>query len=210
MNGPCVQQSAPLSYSLACVTCITVACGLHFSLSLRASKVGDKSNSTNYSIDTARTLFTTTFKNQPATDHPASRWRILPIPMADFAYRDARRTSKLITCTTRKLTPPPARHRRWPPPRSRGAIQPSTTCRSKSSSAASATPTSTRSATSGASSCPRSTRSSPAMRSSAASPRSARRSPSTSPATSPRSAAWSTRTAPAPSARPASSSSART
>ena len=59
-------------------------------------------------------------------------------------------------------------------------------------------------------SCPRSTRSSRATRSSAGSPRSARQSPSSSPATSPRSAAWSTRTAPAPSARPALSSSART
>ena len=58
---------------------------------------------------------------------------------------------------------------------------PNTTCRSKSSSAASATPTSIRSATSGASSCPRSTRSSRAMRSSGGSPRSAPRSPSTKP-----------------------------
>ncbi len=48
------------------------------------------------------------------------------------------------------------------------------------------------------------------MRSSAVSPRSAPRSPDSSPATSPRSAAWSIPIAPAPSARPASSSSART
>ena len=57
--------------------------------------------------------------------------------------------------------------------------------------------------------CPPSTPAFPAMRSSAASPRSAPRSRSSSPATSPPSAAWSTPTAPAPSARRASSSSAR-
>ena len=153
MNGPCVQQSAPLSYSLACVTCITVACGLHFSLSLRASKVGDKSNSTNYSIDTARTLFTTTFKNQPATDHPASLAHFA-CTMASFAYQRTRRASKLTACTKPKLIPPPARHRRLPPPRSRGAIRPNTMCRSRSCSAASATPICTRCATSGATCMP--------------------------------------------------------
>ncbi len=104
----------------------------------------------------------------------------------------------------------PARRRRSPAPRFRGAIRPTATCRSRSSSAASATPTSTWSATSGAASCRPSTRSSRATRSSAASPRSARRSRSTSPATSSASAAWSIRTGPAPSARRASSSSART
>ena len=67
-------------------------------------------------------------------------------------------------------------------------------------SAASATPTSTRCATSGAASYPLSTRSSQATRSSAVSPRSAQRSPSSSRATSPRSAAWSNRTVPARSA----------
>lgn len=48
--------------------------------------------------------------------------------------------------------------------KSRGAIQPNTTCRSKSYSAASATPTCIPFAASGAKSCPLSTLSFPAMR----------------------------------------------
>ena len=73
-------------------------------------------------------------------------------------------------CTTRKPTPPPARRRRCASHhRSRAASRPSTTCRSRSSSAASATPTCTTPATSGTTSCRRSTRACRATRSSAAS-----------------------------------------
>src|SRR5580692_3021437 len=117
---------------------------------------------------------------------------------------------KVNPCTRQKLIPLPVRHRRWPPPRSRGAIQPKTTYRSKSYSVVSAIPIFTRYVMSGANSCPPCTRLFRAMRSSAVSPRSAQQSPNSSPATSPRSAAWSTRTARVPSAALALSSSAQT
>ena len=113
-------------------------------------------------------------------------------------------------CTTRRLIPQPAQHRRWPPPPSRVAIRPITTCKSRFCSVASATPTSIRSATSGGSSCRQSTRLSPAMRSLGVSPKSSRLLPSTSRATSPRYAAWSIRTAPFPDAKLGWRTSART
>jgi len=111
-------------------------------------------------------------------------------------------------CTRRTLTPLLARRRRLPPPRLRGAIRLNPMYRSKSSSAVSATPISTKFVTSGAASCLLCTPASRAMRSSAVSLKSAQRSRSSSPATSPRSAAWLTPTEPAPSARRALSSSA--
>ena len=82
-------------------------------------------------------------------------------------------------------------------PRSRGAIRRKTTFRSRSSSAASATPTFIRLATSGATSCRPSIRACRVTRSSAVSPRSAPPSPNSSRATWRRSAAWSIPTAPA-------------
>ena len=92
-------------------------------------------------------------------------------------------------CTRRTLTPLLARRRRLPPPRLRGAIRLNPMYRSKSSSAVSATPISTKFVTSGAASCLLCTPASRAMRSSAVSLKSAQRSRSSSPATSPRSAA---------------------
>src|SRR5438105_15268065 len=60
--------------------------------------------------------------------------------------------------TTRKLTPLPARHRGWLPPRSTVAIQLTATCKSRYSSVASATPICILFATSGANSWLRTTR----------------------------------------------------
>src|SRR6266849_5217101 len=86
-------------------------------------------------------------------DHPGltcSVWRILHAQWRVLHIGTLAEHLKLGTCTTRKLTPLPVRHRRWLALRSRGVIQPNATYRSKSFSAASVTPISTKSATSGA------------------------------------------------------------
>ena len=117
---------------------------------------------------------------------------------------------KLSACTAPMRSPPPMRHRRLHPLRSRGAIQPRSTCRSRSPSAGYATPIFIRHATSGAVSCPRSTPVCPDTRSSVASPRPAPRLQNSRSAISLPSAAWSIPMEPALSASRGSSSFART